>query len=298
MSEQALAGVSFRVATTAADALEDLLCRHDIPVSSWHHAEAPEVEFTAYCESTAEAEALRDRIGPLLSTAGLPAVTLSITDLGTVDWQEAWKQFFHPEHISPHILIHPSWEPVTAPPGVHRIEIDPGMSFGTGLHGTTRACIQLLDRLHDQGVGGALLDAGCGSGILAIAALRLGFAPVEAFDIDPQAVHDTTTNLARNGLTARVETGDVNALPAGPAVRVMVANILAPVLLGCAPSLLSRLRPDGNLILSGILDRQFPDVQACYEAHGLQLRHTVRLGEWTSGCFSAATTAAAPTACH
>ncbi len=277
--------VTFHVPAQATDALDTWLALEALPASLWHDADTPVCRAAIYCASPETAAALRETLPARLQAAGIAAADYSLDDLGDTDWRNAWKRFFHPERISPHILVHPSWEPVTPPPGVQAIELDPGMSFGTGLHGTTRACIRMLDTLHTQGLGGRLLDAGCGSGILTLAALRLGFAPVEAFDLDPRAVADTRDNLTRNGLAATVTAGDALTPPAGPSLDVIVANILAPVLHQALPTLLERLRPGGHILLAGILTSQFDAIRERCTALGLTHLETITLDEWTSGRF-------------
>jgi ribosomal protein L11 methyltransferase len=162
------------------------------------------------------------------------------------------------------------------------------MSFGTGYHGTTRACLEMIDLLSVQLPGAAFLDAGCGSGILALAAAKLGFAPVRAFDSDPQAVAIARGNLERNGVEVTVDVADLAAYPAAPPCRVVVANILAPVLIAQAEKLVSFLdcrTGDSHLILSGILSSQYPDVRQRFQSLGGRETATRTLDEWTSGSF-------------
>ena len=277
--------VSFRVQKVAADALESWLMLEALPASLWHHTDTSEVQASIYCTTNEVATALLHTLPDRLEAADITASHYALNDLDGIDWRNAWKEFFHAEQISPHIIVHPSWEPVEPPPGVAGIQLDPGMSFGTGLHGTTRACIHMLDALASSGARGRLIDAGCGSGILTLAALRLGFNPVEAFDIDPQSVADTQANLMCNGLIAHVREGDVLSPPDGPPADIIAANILAPVLHAALPVLLARLRPGGHLLLSGILTHQFAAIRDQCGELGLIHSDTVTIDEWTSGCF-------------
>jgi ribosomal protein L11 methyltransferase len=153
-------------------------------------------------------------------------------------WEERWRSFHRPVHAGG-LWIGPPWE--TPPPCDTAVVIDPGRAFGTGGHPTTRACIELLSRT----TRGSLLDAGCGSGVLAIAGARLGFAPVVAVDLDPLAVEAARENASRNGVTVDVLTGDVLAHDLLPS-DVVVANLE----LASAETLLGRL-PHCTAIVSG-----------------------------------------------
>ena len=171
------------------------------------------------------------------------------------------------------------------------VTIEPGMSFGTGLHGTTQACLRFLERLADEAPAGApprsLADLGCGSGILSIAARKLGYAPVRGVDYDAAAVRVSAENAALNGVPdVSFALCDVTADPI-PGAEVVVANILAPILLAAAPRIARAVAPGPGaaLVLSGILGEQYPRVRAAYEAFGFREVRSLALGEWTSGLF-------------
>lgn len=197
------------------------------------------------------------------------------------DWAESWKRFFHVEHVSERVVVRPTWEPYVAAPGECVIDLDPGMSFGTGQHGTTRACLIFLDRLSAANSRRRMLDMGCGSGILAIAAAKLGFTPVAAFDNDPDAVAIARENAALNHVEIAFETCDLAANTVS--AEVVVANILAPVLIQAAGSIASAVRPGGALVISGILDSQYADVLAAFTHHGFIELTNILLDEWRSG---------------
>lgn len=206
------------------------------------------------------------------------------------DWTNAWKTHFKIEKVSPRIVIRPEWESYTPQADEMVIRIDPGMSFGTGRHETTRCCLQLLDRWTADGKTGSFLDLGCGSGILAIAAVRLGLDPVAALDYDPDAVQGASENIARNGLSLRIEprVGDVADLHESHPYDLVAANILAPVLIAHANAIAGTVAPGGFLILSGILTTQFPAVLAVYESCQFHLCETIAEGEWTTGLLQGA----------
>ncbi len=199
------------------------------------------------------------------------------------DWAESWKRFFHVTRVSPRLVICPVWETYDAQPGERVIAMDPGVSFGTGNHATTRACLQFLDQVAAEDAERDVLDAGCGSGILAIAALKLGFRSAHGFDNDPEAVGAATALAERNGVAAAFVTGDVADWPTQ--ADVVVANILAPVLTEHAARLAACVRPGGKgaLVFSGVLATQYPDVLAAFAAQGFTERAVHQIGEWRSG---------------
>lgn len=240
-----------------------------------------------------EAVDLAEDVRRLLDQAadwfGEPAPTIEIAEVRQEDWAETWKRHFHIQRVSRRIVIKPSWESYAAAADDIVLELDPGMSFGTGQHETTKACLQMLDCLADTLAPCPLLDAGCGSGILTLAALRLGFHPILAFDHDPQATLVARENLANAGVLdrVRIQQADLTTYDAGAQFPVVVANILAPVLLECAETLVGHLVPasSSRLLLSGILDTQYADVLERFDKCGLTETQRIQIGEWTSGCF-------------
>jgi ribosomal protein L11 methyltransferase len=171
------------------------------------------------------------------------------------------------------------------------VVLDPGLSFGTGQHPTTAFCLAQLARARRPGPAPALLDAGTGSGLLAIAAAKLGYAPVEAFDFDPESVRVAAANARRNRVAPkiRLRRADLTRLTARPRARfdVVCANLMAGLLLAERDRLVARLRPGGRLVLAGILRGQFGAVRAAYEAAGLRLTAQQARREWHSGAFRA-----------
>lgn len=214
--------------------------------------------------------------------------TASLRRLEREDWAESWKRFFKVERVSGRIVVKPPWARVAQRPGGVTVEIEPGMSFGTGQHPTTRSCLRMLDDIA-SGVPGSLLDIGCGSGILAIAGAKLGFRPVVAVDNDPVAVRIARENAGRNGTGRRVSfrVADLAGLRTARRYDVVVANILAGVLIANARRISAFLAPGGDsrLVLSGILSTQYAQVRSAYESLGLVEVRRLRDGKWTSGCF-------------
>jgi ribosomal protein L11 methyltransferase len=225
-----------------------------------------------------EIEALLALIGQALPH-GLPQPRLQ--HVGESDWAESWKEHFHVIRLGKRFVIKPSWRDYSPSPDDILIEIDPGLAFGSGLHPTTHLCLKLFEEL--DLAGRSLFDVGTGSGILAIAALKLGAAPVRAVDIDEIAVRVARENLERNGYTqsssplpggasrgVEVAVGSAGD-HGGRQWQVVVANILAHILIELIPGLAEALAPEGKLILSGMLAGQEAEVTAVAKAQNLRL---------------------------
>jgi ribosomal protein L11 methyltransferase len=179
-------------------------------------------------------------------------------------WEREWLRDFHAMRFGARVWIVPSHEQPPADPQAVIVKLDPGLAFGTGTHPSTALCLEWLDgNLH---AGQAVIDYGCGSGVLAVAAARLGATKVHAFDIDPQALIATRDNAEANQVAARIAIHDIEAtLP--KRVDVVLANILAGTLIELAPRLTDLARPGGHLVLAGILDEQAPEVRAAFAPH-------------------------------
>ena len=254
----------------------------------WTEADAKRDRHEAYFEDADDADrALNALHMQCLATDHPDAWNLTRTALEETDWANAWKAHFKTEKVSDRIVIHPVWEPYAAQNGEIVIHIDPGMSFGTGRHETTRSCLRMLDTWTAQGNTGSFLDLGCGSGILAIAALKLGLDPIAALDYDPDAVRGTIENQERNSVWEAFVpfVGDVSDLHLPRQFDIVAANILAPVLIEHAQNICNSVKPGGTLILSGILDTQYEQVKAAYTALQIEEVEHLQDGEWTSGRF-------------
>lgn len=200
------------------------------------------------------------------------------------DWAAAWKAYFPVLRIGRRIVIRPTWRRHRRGPDDVVIAMDPGMAFGTGLHPTTRLCLAAMEPLADDGrlAGARVLDVGCGSGILAIAAVRLGAASALGVDTDPIAIEATTANARRNGLVRRVR-ARVGSLPSGePPHDVVLANLIAGVLVPLAPALRAELAPGGTLVASGIFIDREAEVCAAFEAAGITVTGRAAEGEWVA----------------
>ncbi len=201
------------------------------------------------------------------------------------DWAEAWKAHFPVLRVGQRLVIRPTWRRHRALPDDVVLALDPGMAFGTGLHPTTRLCLAALEAAADgssgPGIEGArVLDVGCGSGILAIAALRLGAARALGVDTDPIAIESTLANARRNRLGRRLR-ARVGSVPTDePPWDVVLANLIAGVHVPLAPALRAELRPGGTLLASGIFVDREAEVRAAFEAAGLQVEARTAEGDW------------------
>lgn len=192
------------------------------------------------------------------------------------DWEREWMDNFHPMKFGERLWICPSWREIPDPNAVN-VLLDPGLAFGTGTHPTTALCLQWLDSLNLSGK--TVIDFGCGSGILAIAAIKLGAAKVIGIDIDPQALLASKDNAARNGVADKIEVYLPQNQPDNLVADVVVANILAGPLRELSPVIKSLIKPGGQLVMSGVLNTQAEDV-ANYYRDELSIDPIAEQEEW------------------
>ena len=276
--------VSCAVPEAAVDGLFELIDADFFTPTSWFDVEKQTCRVDVFLEDAAQVSRVCDE---LKRTGEVLGLTLSPT-VGTLvrsDWAESWKRFFHVEKVSERVVVRPSWEVYDAQPGECVITLDPGLSFGTGKHATTQACLRFLDRLAAEDAARTVLDMGCGSGILAIGARRLGFTEVSGFDNDPDCIRVSQENAAINGVCIPFRLDDLSHVH-GPS-GVVVANILAPVLIQFAAQVAGSVAPgaQSRLVVSGILDEQYAAVRAAYEARGLKEVESLLIENWRSGLF-------------
>ena len=205
------------------------------------------------------------------------------------DWSTSWRKHFKVLEFGRALLIRPSWSKRKAAKGQAVVTLDPGLSFGTGQHATTSFCLRQLVQAAKSGQAQSFLDIGTGSGILAIAAVKLGYRPVKAFDNDPVAVKVAKANAKRNRVADRLllVRRDLTQVSSKESVQYdfVCANLIQDLLLSQSRRILGRLARGGRLVLAGILATQFDEVQASYEAAGLKLQAVAVEREWKSGLF-------------
>lgn len=206
------------------------------------------------------------------------------------DWAESWKRHFKPIQIGEALLVRPGWSRRRARAGQAVVVLDPGLSFGTGQHPTTAFCLQQLASRRRAGRAQSCLDIGTGSGILAIAAAKLGYRPVAALDSDSTAVRVARANARRNRTAGRIRITrkDLRRLPlrGAPRFDVVCANLTADLLLSHSKRILAQLRPGGILIVAGILRSEFGRVAHRYKAAGLKRIAAKQDREWRSAAFA------------
>lgn len=198
-------------------------------------------------------------------------------------YRTVWMQFFKPTQVSPRVMIHPPWDrPENDIPVM--IEIDPGMAFGTGTHETTQLCVRLLDEMAIT-PNCTVLDVGTGSGILAIAAVKLGASTAFGVDFDPDAIRESIRNAETNGCGDRCTFRVGELEESDPKADVVIANILPHVLIAISDGLLAHTLPGGTLILSGILLVEEDRVREHFEAEGMRQVERVAKGDWCALAF-------------
>ena len=230
------------------------------------------------------ADETAEALGHLQAFGLRPIGELRTRTVDESDWAEAWKAHFPVLRIGRRIVIRPTWRRHRARAGDVVLALDPGMAFGTGLHPTTRLCLESIDVAAGSGLlrEASVLDVGCGSGILAIAAARFGAARVLGLDIDPIAIEATGANARRNGVARRVRARE-GSLPSGEDPHhVVLANLIASVLIALADDLAAELRPGGLLVASGIFVDREPEVRTAFGAAGLRIMARRSEGDWVA----------------
>ena len=274
------------VALGAVAAIEELLAeREEQRLMLLEDKPAGRAWLTGYFESRDAAQAAGAGFAALLDPEWL-ATEPGITELADKDWKESYKEHFKAWKFG---RLHwvPVWErdSFRVPAGEEVLWLDPGMAFGTGNHETTRLVVERLVALADEkGVAGRVIDAGCGSGILALSAGKLGYTRVAAFDNDPLAVDVSRENAELNGLGGGMDfyVGDLVTGLAGRQAELLLANIQADVLMKFAGELLGAVAPGGVLVLSGILATELAQVRDAFGARVPGWRVDSRvLGEWS-----------------
>lgn len=206
---------------------------------------------------------------------------ISYQDVKEEDWATSWKQYFHPVKVGNRIVIKPSWEEYKSSQDEIIIELDPGMAFGTGTHHTTAMCLKALENLITPGT--EVFDVGTGSGILAIAAAKLGAKSIRAVDLDAVATKVAKENIAINNETDAIEVAEGDLLTGftGKA-DIVIANIIADVIKRLLEDITLRLKPNGILLASGIIKERAEEIETVAESKGLTVESVMEEGGWVA----------------
>ena len=293
----------------------------DFILSSYHDIEEDFTRMRIYFEDPARTDDARRCLAAAMEIVGARA-EIEVGDIPDEDWKLAYRRHFKTEEVGKRLVVVPEWEVEdfrrkTRDGGRQMIVLDPGMAFGTGKHETTRACLEYIDELapctKHQAPRTSFLDMGCGSGILSIAAAKLGYAPVAGFDIDDEAVAASRENAAKNEVEVDYRTfalgkgavtldssieaakgvypdlalqGRKNDPAARPfeAADLVVANILGPLLIAFADEIVGYVKK--NLVISGILTELYPEVLATFTSRGFREVSRKTLGEWSTGLLA------------
>lgn len=296
MSRGALWRISIASTAEAEEAVADLLCRRfGRPASSHTDFESGITTVSVYCDArpanwpeqrAALSEGMRQISGCGLA---IGVGRISIRQIPRENWAESWKRHFKPLEIGNALLIKPSWSRRRPRRGQVVVVLDPGLSFGTGHHPTTEFCLRHLAAARQTGEKQSFLDIGTGSGILAIAAVKLGYCPVHAFDFDAAAVRVARDNAQRNEVTTqvRITRVDVTRLRSRTTRRydLVCANLISTLLIAERRRIAARVNGSGLLVVAGILKSEFQNVQMAYEQLGFRLVASKSEREWHSGAF-------------
>ena len=207
--------------------------------------------------------------------------TIRWREVREAEWADSWKQYFHTSRIGERFVVKPSWEEYSPQPDDIVLDLDPGMAFGTGTHGTTILCLESIEDMVKPGM--TVFDVGAGSGILSIAAAKLGAVIVKAVEYDAMATDTAHQNVAVNGVGSIVEVsrGDLLDGITGQA-DIIVANLIADLILKLAPALPVHLKPTGCFVGSGIIKERLPDVTNALAQQGLSVTRVTEAGEWAA----------------
>lgn len=290
--------VSMEVDGEAAEAVADVLQRYGhqgvaieqsgFYIETWEDEVPPAERLTvrAYLPEDERAESAKKQLEEALWHLGklYPMPTPQYKVIDEEDWAEAWKANYHALRLGRHIFIRPLWIDQPGEPGDIVIALDPGQAFGTGTHPSTQLVLEAAEELLENWPGAKVLDLGCGSGILSIAAVRMGAAKVLALDTDPIAVRATQENAAANGVADQIaaQTGSLDSLVhAATRFDLALVNILAKVIISmCAQGLGSVIRSGGIGVFGGIIQEQADEVEAALRSTRLTPYKRRFSGEW------------------
>jgi ribosomal protein L11 methyltransferase len=286
--------VSVETTAEAENPVGELLGRvFNRPAAIYSDEETKVASVSVYCEEREEFTLKRRNELKAGLTAirwsglNVGAAKISVNRVAREDWAESWKRHFKALEIGGRLLVKPSWIKRRPHRGQAVVVLDPGLSFGTGNHPTTDFCLRALVKFREPKRKQSFLDIGTGSGILAIAAAKLGYTPVRALDFDAAAVRIARANARQNRVRIQFKTADITEMPQRAASRYdfMCANLIGNLLLSEMPRMAAGLKSGGALALSGILRAEFIAIAKCARRAGLRLVERKADGEWESGVF-------------
>lgn len=290
--------VSCSVSERFVNPLFEVFDGGDFILSSYRDIEEPFARMRIFFEDAKDTDAAKAALASALEIVGVDA-PIEVGEIADDDWKLAYRRHFKTEAIGTRILTVPAWELDEAraqwgDSGREMIVLDPGMAFGTGKHETTKACLEYIDEILSSAVNLNLqsqptfLDMGCGSGILSIAAAKLGAKDVKGFDVDQEAVDASIENAEANGVKiefVKFALGRNDVKAPEKTYDLVAANILGPLLIRFVDEIAPYV--GRKLILSGILTTLYPEVKATYEAKGFREISNKTIGEWTTGLYEA-----------
>ena len=295
-----IANILMELGAAGTEIDDPSLVNEYIDAGLWDYTDLPRAEDTetvtvrAYLPEDARLEssllALAERIAALRHAgAALGAGTISHSFVADEDWAETWKAYIHTEKIGERIVVRPTWEEYTPSANEIVIELDPGAAFGTGAHATTAMCLRWLEHLVSPGM--RVYDVGCGSGILAVAAAKLGAGEVIAMDYDPVAVSVAEENIRQNNVhnVVACESDLLSACEGAAPAELITANIIADVIIRLFAQLVRHLAPGGTLLASGIIDDRIADVEHAAAEHGFTVLDMTCEKEWAAMIIRRAT---------
>ena len=288
-----IANILMELGAAGTEIDDPSLVNEYIDAGLWDYTDLPRAEDTetvtvrAHLPEDARLEssllALAERIAALRHAgAALGAGTISHSFVADEDWAETWKAYIHTEKIGERIVVRPTWEEYTPSADEIVIELDPGAAFGTGAHATTAMCLRWLEHLVSPGM--RVYDVGCGSGILAVAAAKLGAGEVIAMDYDPVVVSVAEENIRQNNVhnVVACESDLLSACEGAAPAELITANIIADVIIRLFAQLDRHLAPGGTLLASGIIDDRIADVEHAAAEHGFTVLDMTCEKEWAA----------------
>ena len=288
-----IANILMELGAAGTEIDDPSLVNEYIDAGLWDYTDLPRAEDTetvtvrAYLPEDARLEssllALAERIAALRHAgAALGAGTISHSFVADEDWAETWKAYIHTEKIGERIVVRPTWEEYTPSADEIVIELDPGAAFGTGAHATTAMCLRWLEHLVSPGM--RVYDVGCGSGILAVAAAKLGAGEVIAMDYDPVAVSVAEESIRQNNVhnVVACESDLLSACEGAAPAELITANIIADVIVRLFAQLDRHLALGGTLLASGIIDDRIADVEHAAAQHGFTVLDMTCEKEWAA----------------